>query len=56
MRKFKYQIFDLDLIPLPEGIFLNEMGANGWELIAVNNEPIKCGHMLNIKLYFRKEV
>ena len=35
MKKFEYMVFDIDTVNEPEDIFLNKMGADGWELIAI---------------------
>lgn len=58
MKKFKYKVFDLDKLEgdETESEFLNIMGAMGWELIFINNEPMMDGRLIQIKLYFKKEI
>lgn len=54
MKKFEYMIFDIDTVNEPEDIFLNKMGANGWELIGINNEPLNNRPSVLVKLYFKR--
>ena len=56
MKKFEYMVFDIDTVNEPEGIFLNRMGDDGWELISINNEPLNNRPAKLVKLYFKREI
>jgi hypothetical protein len=56
MKKFEYMVFDIDTVNEHEDIFLNKMGADGWELICINNEPLNNRPTVLVKFYFKREI
>lgn len=56
MSNYEYKIIDIDEIGMKEEMYINLLGAQGWELISINNEPAHSLPLLFIKLYFKRPI